>query len=49
MKAIPCIRKNLFGIIKFHFKNKTEQFTLMPNAFVNYKGNLEGLDGKPSC
>ncbi|HYV54589.1 MAG TPA: cytochrome c biogenesis protein CcsA [Chitinophagaceae bacterium] len=35
---------------KIHFKNKTgnEQFTLMPNAFVNYKGN-QGLMANPAA
>lgn len=35
---------------KIHFKNKTskEQFTLMPNAFVNYKGN-QGLMANPDA
>lgn len=34
---------------KIHFKSKTnnEEFTLLPNAFVNYKGN-EGLMANPS-
>jgi len=35
---------------KIHFKSKTgnEQFTLMPNAFVNYKGN-QGLMANPAA
>jgi len=35
---------------KLHFKSKTstEQFTLMPNAFVNYKGN-QGLMANPDA
>jgi cytochrome c-type biogenesis protein CcmF len=35
---------------KLHFKNKNsdEQFTLMPNAFVNYKGN-QGLMANPDA
>lgn len=35
---------------KIHFKNKSgkEQFTLMPNAFVNYKGN-QGLMANPDA
>jgi cytochrome c-type biogenesis protein CcmF len=35
---------------KIHFKSKTgnEQFTLMPNAFVNYKGN-QGLMANPDA
>ena len=35
---------------KIHFKNKAgnEQFTLMPNAFVNYKGN-QGLMANPAA
>jgi len=35
---------------KIHFQNKTgnEQFTLMPNAFVNYKGN-QGLMANPAA
>ena len=35
---------------KIHFKSKvgSEQFTLMPNAFVNYKGN-QGLMANPAA
>jgi len=35
---------------KIHFQSKTgnEQFTLMPNAFVNYKGN-QGLMANPAA
>ncbi len=35
---------------KIHFKSKTgnDQFTLMPNAFVNYKGN-QGLMANPDA
>ncbi len=35
---------------RIHFKNKNthEQFTLMPNAFVNYKGN-QGLMANPDA
>jgi cytochrome c-type biogenesis protein CcmF len=35
---------------KIHFKDKSgnEQFTLMPNAFVNYKGN-QGLMANPAA
>jgi len=37
-----------FYHLKFESKDSTEQFTLKPNAFVNYKGN-EGLMANPDA
>ncbi|MEJ0106982.1 MAG: hypothetical protein WDO19_32545 [Bacteroidota bacterium] len=47
MKVILANANKPLWFYRIHFKSKDgkEDFTLTPNAFVNYKGN-EGADGK---